>query len=424
MSEEMTQAQKYHFRRQLEEIASKKGMHTELVTVYVPHDRLLSDVTGYLRNELGQSANIKSKGTRKNVMGAIESMMSRLRVYKATPPRGLACFVGEVVVGNNQTRMFAELFEPPQPVQTFYYRCDNKFFLEPLEGMMTEKEVYGMLLIDRREFCIGILNGKHVEQKAYRTSQVPGKHGRGGQSQRRFERLTEEAALQWYKDCANKASEIFTSYDDLLGIFIGGPGPSKRDFMDGGHLHHSLKNKIVEPYFDTGYTDEYGLRELAEMASETQGQLSLSREKKLMKRLLREIAKSDGGLSVYGEEHVRAAITMGALDTLLVSEDLRRLRIEASCPEGHTFKITKRVEAGKDAFAGPCPTCQNEDTAIEESIDVVDELGQMTEAAGGNVELIGADSEEGEMLVRAFGGIAGILRYKADFDNVVEQKIV
>lgn len=421
MSEEMTQAQKYHFRRQLEELAAKKGMHTELVTVYVPPERLISDITTYLRNELGQSANIKSKQTRKNVMGAIESMMSRLKQFKETPPRGLACFVGEVIVGNNQTRMFAEIFEPPQHVPTFYYRCDNKFFLEPLEGMMVEKEVYGLLLIDRREFCVGILNGKHVEPVAYRTSQVPGKHGRGGQSQRRFERLTEEAAQHWYKECAEKASEIFLQYDDLLGVFLGGPGPSKRDFIDGGLLHHEVQKKVVEPYFDTGYTDEYGLRELAQMVAATQGQLSLSREKKLMQRFMKEMTKTDGGVSVYGEDHVRAAIVMGALDVLLVSEDLRRVRIEASCTNDHTFKVTKRVEPGAEPGPGKCPECGSEDTAIEDSSDVVDELAQMTEAAGGTVELIGSDSEEGETLARAFGGVAGILRYRVEVDAMAEQ---
>lgn len=421
----MTQAQKYHFKRQLEEIGSKKGSGTELVTVYVPHDRMVTDVLGYLRNELGESANIKSKQTRKNVSGAIESMISRLKTWGETPPNGLACFVGEVIVGNNQTRMFAEIFEPPQKVPTFYYRCDNRFFIEPLEHMLVEKEVYGLLLIDRREFCVGILNGKHIEHLTYRTSMVPGKHGRGGQSQRRFERATEEAANHWYKECGEKASEIFLGYEDLLGIFLGGPGPSKRDFMDGDHLHHAIKGKVVEPYFDTGYTDEYGLRELAQMASETQSQLSLSREKKLIQRLLKEITKSDGGLSVYGEDHVRAAIMMGALDTLLVSEDLRRTRLEYKCTScGHEGKVTKKAKPGEEAEPGPCPKCQNDALEVQKKVDVVDELGQMTEEGGGSVELIGSDSEEGETLVRAFGGVAGILRYKANLDNIASQDIV
>jgi peptide chain release factor subunit 1 len=420
----MTQAQKYHFKRLLEEIGSKKGMHTELVTVYIPPERMVTDVVGYLRSELGESANIKSKQTRKNVMGAIESMISRLKNIPKTPPNGLACFVGEVIVGNNQTRMYQQIFEPPQPTPTFYYRCDNRFFLDPLMGMLEEREIYGLLLIDRREFCIGILKGKHIEMITYRTSMVHGKHGRGGQSQRRFERATEEAANQWYKECADKASEAFLQYEGLLGVFVGGPGPSKRDFIDAGHLHHDVARKIIEPYFDTGYTDEYGLRELAEMVTDTQQQLSLSREKKVMQRLLREITKQEGGLAVYGEEHVRAALGLGALDTLIVSEDLRQVRVEGKCPScGHTTQRTLKVKAGEgEPELGKCTACGNADYLSEKVSDVIEELGTLTEATGGSIEIVGSDSEEGETLMRAFGGVAGILRYAADVDRAVEQQ--
>jgi peptide chain release factor subunit 1 len=423
MTEEMTQAQKYHFKRVVEEIAAKKGMHTELVTVYVPPERQIADVTGHLKNELGESANIKSKQTRKNVMGAIESMISRLKNYKETPPNGLACFVGEVIVGNNQTRMFQELLEPPQPVPTFYYRCDNRFFVEPLSGMLEEKEVYGLLLIDRREFCIGILKGKHIQMLAYKTSQVPGKHGRGGQSQRRFERATEEAAGQWYKHCGEVASETFLQYEEMQGVFVGGPGPSKRDFMDGDYLHHEVTKKVIEPYYDTGYTDEYGLRELADMVASTQSQLSLSREKQLMQRLLKEITKTDGGLAVYGEDHVRAAILLGALDTLIVSEDLRRVRLQTVCRECDAKTTrTMQVKADTTTKPGSCPQCGKDALDIESSIDVVEELGELTENAGGSVEIVGSDSEEGETLIRAFGGIAGFLRYQADVETMVQQQ--
>lgn len=423
MAEEMTQAQKYHFRRLVEEIAAKKGMHTELVTVYVPADKLISDITTHLKNELGESANIKSKQTRKNVMGAIESMISRLKNYRQTPENGLACFVGEVIVGNNQTKMFQELVEPPQPVPTFYYRCDNRFFVDPLRDMMAEKEVYGLLLIDRREFCIGVLKGKHIQMITYQTSQVPGKHGRGGQSQRRFERATEEAANHWYKQCSEKITEAFVNMEELKGVFVGGPGPSKRDFMDADLLHHELRKLVIEPYYDTGYTDEYGLRELAQMVASTQTQLSLAKEKRIMQRLLKEITKPNGGLAVYGEDHVRAAIMLGALDSLIVSEDLRRVRMEGKCRDcGKAVVRTMEVKADTELQPGPCPECGKDTVDIESTPDVVEELGQMTEDAGGSVEIVGSDSEEGETLIRAFGGIAGILRYQADVDTMVAQQ--
>ena len=58
-----------------------KGFGTELVTVIIPPDRQVSDARQMLQND-GQAANIKSKSTKKNVQGAIESAISSLSKYK------------------------------------------------------------------------------------------------------------------------------------------------------------------------------------------------------------------------------------------------------------------------------------------------------------------------------------------------------
>ena len=70
----------YEFKKALKELAQKKGRGTELVSVYIPPDKQLSDVGKHMRDELGQSANIKSKQTRKNVQSAIEVILQRIRL--------------------------------------------------------------------------------------------------------------------------------------------------------------------------------------------------------------------------------------------------------------------------------------------------------------------------------------------------------
>ena len=81
---EMTERQKYDLKRQIEELKNCKGKHTELISLYVPPSKQISDVTSYLKNEYSQSQNIKSKTTRKNVLSAIESIMSRIKNYTKT----------------------------------------------------------------------------------------------------------------------------------------------------------------------------------------------------------------------------------------------------------------------------------------------------------------------------------------------------
>jgi len=247
------------------------------------------------------------------------------------------------------------------------------------------------------------------------TSQVPGKHGRGGQSQRRFERLTEIAAHEWFVKCGDTISEIFQENEDIKGIFVGGPGPTKQYFVDENYLHYEIQDKILDT-FDTGYTDEFGLRELVSAASETMTNLKISKEKKLMKRFLKEVTKTEDGLSVYGENQVRKALEMGAVDTLLLSENLRKYRVKLKCNSCDYSEYKTISEDDLEDFDPPtCTKCnQSGNMEIEEKVDLIDEFSDLAEGISAKVEIISLGSEEGDSLYSAFNGIAGILRYPLD----------
>jgi peptide chain release factor subunit 1 len=412
MVDEMTQRQIYDLKRQLEELKKCRGKHTELISLYVPPSKQIFDAVSYLRNEYSQSQNIKSKTTMKNVLSAIESIMSRLKTFKQPPPHGLAMFVGHKSVGADKTDMVAYVIEPPMPVITFLYRCDSEFYIEPLEEMLTEKEIYGLFLIDRRECTIGMLRGSRVEMIRYMTSQVPGKHGRGGQSQRRFERNTEIAAHEWFVKCGERASEIFLAEPKMKGILVGGPGPTKQYFVDEVYLHYEIQKKIIDT-FDTGYTDEYGLRELVANAADKMTDLKVSQEKKIMKRFLSEVTKSEKSMAVYGEHQVRKALEMGVVDTLLLSEDLRKYRVTMQCHScNFTQEKTMDEETLESFTPSACPTCKTSiPMEITKKVDLIDELSDLAEKTSATVKLISRNSEEGESLYAAFSGLAGILRY-------------
>ena len=174
---EVSSKELYKFKKTLKELSEKKGRGTELVSVYIPHDKQISDVGKQMRDELGQSANIKSKQTRKNVQSAIEVIMQRIRLFKVAPENGLVLFVGMIPRGGPGTeKMETYVFEPPEPITTYWYQCNNEFFLEPLEYMIEERETYGLAVIDRKEATIATLRGKKVNILNHLTSGVPGKH--------------------------------------------------------------------------------------------------------------------------------------------------------------------------------------------------------------------------------------------------------
>ena len=225
---EVSSKELYEVKRTLKELSEKKGRGTELVTVYIPPDRQISDVVKHMREELSQSANIKSKQTKKNVQSAIEVIMQRMKLFPKPPEKGLVLFVGMIPRGGPGTeKMETYMFEPPEPVQTYIYHCDSTFFLKPLQEIIEDKDVYGLAVIDRKEATIAILRGKRIDIIKNLTSGVPGKHKAGGQSQRRFDRLIDLAAHEFLKRIGNHMNEAFLGVPDLKGVIIGGPGHTK-----------------------------------------------------------------------------------------------------------------------------------------------------------------------------------------------------
>ncbi len=136
--------------------------------------------------------------------------------------------------------------------------------------------------------------------------------------------------------------------------------------------------------------------------------VDLMREKDFVQRLMAEIRKEDGGLSAYGEDEVRRAVQLGAVDTLLVSEGLRKARAKVRCANGDW---EGEITVADASDVGVCPQDGGSLTVLEKT-DLVEEFTRGAEGTGAKVELISRDSEEGKLLLRAFGGIAAILRYR------------
>ncbi|MCF7910480.1 hypothetical protein K9L16_02300 [Candidatus Pacearchaeota archaeon] len=172
---------KYELEDIVEELQQHKGRHTELITVYIPADYDVNSVQKQLEAEKSTAKNIKSTATRKNVIEALEKIVRELKAIKKTPENGLGLFCGNVskVEGQDDLQFWA--IEPPIPLKTRLYRCDKEFVLEPLEQMLEVDEVYGLLVMDRKEATIGLLEGKRIELIQKMTSGIPSKVRAGGQ---------------------------------------------------------------------------------------------------------------------------------------------------------------------------------------------------------------------------------------------------
>ena len=412
MSDDLEQQQRrLRLKKTIAELSAMKGMGTELVTVIIPPDRMISDVRHHLIQEAGQAANIKSKSTKKHVTDAIESAVSSLNRYKTPGEGGLAIFVGHVIVGNNKTRLISTVVDdPPEPFPSFRYRCHSTFEISQLEEMLIDRTSYGLFVIDRSEAAYGLASGKRLHCQEHITSLVPSKHGRGGQSAQRFERLIEEAAHKFFKKATERASNYWLPMvQDLRGIIIGGPGATKDFVVKQDYFHHEIKKLIAEPYFDVGYSNESGLRELVQRAGSTMDQIELDIERTLVDEFLREVMQANPK-ATYGEVMIRSALDQGAVSTLLLSEALTKRRASWFCKG---CKNAWKSTHDKGSSLPNCPVCDSgtvrEDS--DDSIELIDELTILAGHTSAQVRLISMDTEEGATLNSAFGGIAALLRY-------------
>ncbi|MHA1304204.1 MAG: peptide chain release factor aRF-1 [Candidatus Heimdallarchaeaceae archaeon] len=402
----------YELRQAIKRLEQKRSfnMSTSLISLYIPPGTRLSDIRSQLQDEHGTASNIKDKSTGKAVQAALTSIMARLKNIQNTE-NGLVIFCG--MTGLN--KMEYHQIVPPEPVGIKLYVCDNTFHTDHLREMLEPKTSYGLMIVSRGGATFAVLRGNNLKIIRDEDSFVPKKHKMGGQSQRRFQRLVEEAANAWYNKMAEMMNEIYLETFPVEAIIVGGPAISNSKYLESKAIDYRIKEKIIGVY-DVGYTGEIGIRELMEQAQDKLSDFELVRERKLMQRFLEHLGK-DTGLITYGEKAVREALEKAAVEIVLVSEDVDRVTFNLKCGgcgyETVDTIIASHYDEYMDKFsAKTCPECGEKKFEIIKEIDLVSELRKMAEDTGAEIEVISTNHEDGATLYNAFGGIAAILRYK------------
>ena len=295
----------------LKQLAEVSGHGTTLVSVYLGGGRPVHDALNLLRGEVAQAGNIKSRTTRQAVETSLTQAVSFIAAEyaKGTPPAGVAVFSGAGTV---------VAVEPPAPLPSLY-RCDSKFVLGPLESMLVSKQVFGLVVIDRKEASLGVLHGTSIRPVRNMGSLVPQKVNRGGQSQARIQRQADNAVTEWFEEVAEAATLAFLpDIDTFTAILVGGPGDTRRAWLRESHLDHRVKAKVLPTTFDTGYTDEFqGLRELVSAAASTVDHMEIEVERRAVREFLDGVRT---GKAVYGPAQVEEAFLHGKVEKLLVTE--------------------------------------------------------------------------------------------------------
>ncbi len=390
----------YLFKKQLRKLQEFRGSGTELISVYIAAGSQIHEMGTKLREEMGQASNIKSKSTKLNVTGALERLLNYLKIYKKPPKNGIAVFAGNV--SDNPAKIDIQVFsvEPPEILNIGAYRCDSKFFLEPLERMLESTDSYGVVVMDGREATLAIVKGTNITVVKKLASMAHAKIRKGGQSARRYERLIEEQIEKYYKRVGEAMDSAFLK--KVKGVMLGGPGPTKEFFMKMKPYNYQIE---VLGVVDTGYTDEYGIREVLSKSETILAKQEAVKERVIVERFINEVVHD--GLATYGEKQVREAILSKQAEKVLLSEGLEHTSATYADSKGNEEKKVFRDNPPEEIEA-PSGTMK-----LKTQEPLIEELSDLARANDIEVEIISTNTTEGAQFMTGFAGVGAFLRYKS-----------
>ena len=335
---EEEQIKMFQTKRLIKNIEQARGEGTSMITLIMKPGEQVSKMMQKLVEEYGTATNIKSRVNRQSVLSAITSTQNRLKLYHQVPPNGLVIYCGEVYTEKGEKMICIDL-EPPKPINTSTYLCDNRFHTEALQDLMMNDDKYGFIVMDGNGTLFGTLQGntRTVVQKI--TVDLPKKHGRGGQSALRFARLRLEKRHNYVRQVGELAVQNFITDDrpNVCGLILAGIADFKSVLNKSLMFDQRLQN-IVLNVVDVSYGGMNGFNQAIELAGETLRNVRFVAEKDLINQFMDSI-KTDTGKFVFGVNETMKALEMGAVEKLIVWENLAAIRMELKHPQTEEKKV-------------------------------------------------------------------------------------
>lgn len=378
----MEDIERFRLSRTIKFLESLKGNGTSLVTLVLPPGEQISRASQMLAEEHGTASNIKSRVNRQAVLTAISSVQQRVRTYRQVPETGIIFLGGEVELPDGRHRVVVYDIVPPLPISKKIYACDSSFHIECLSELLTSSDVFGFIILDGSSALFATLSGNTKKILHNFDVSLPKKHGRGGQSALRFERLRKEKRHNYLRKVAEAAASCFVEENicKIKGFVLAGSAEFKSKLLESDMLHKSIKEKVVG-VFDVPYGGRQGLSHAIELSSDVLQGVGYTREKEILSSFFSEISRD--GMYCFGIRDTLQALDIGAVETLIVCEETNELH------EGELF---------------------------------VDWIAENYGEFGCQLEMVSPNTTESQQLLKGFGGIGGILRYSVEFQQSEEEE--
>jgi len=393
-----------------------------MISLIIPPKDQIPRIQKMLCDEHGTASNIKSRVNRLSVLSAIGSTQQRLKLYNKVPPNGLVIYCGTLVTDEGKEKKVNFDFEPFKPINTSLYLCDNKFHTEPLNELLESDDKFGFIVMDGNGCLFGTLSGNTREVLHKVAVDLPKKHGRGGQSALRFARLRLEKRHNYIRKVAELSVQFFITNNlvNVNGLILAGLADFKTELAGSDMFDQRLVAKIIK-IVDVSYGGENGFNQAIELSQEVLTNVKFIQEKKLISKYFEEIAQ-DTGKICYGVKDTLYALSCGAVETLIVWENLEINRYLLKAPSGQeiVLHLNKEQEKDKSFFVD---TATGADLEVIEKLSLLEWFANNYKSFGAVLEFITNKSQEGSQFCKGFGGIGGILRYKVDFNSMENEEI-
>ena len=408
----------WKIKRLIKSLEAARGNGTSMISLIIPPKDQIARVAKMLADEFGTASNIKSRVNRLSVLGAITSVQQRLKLYTKVPHNGLVIYCGTIVTEEGKEKKVNMDFEPFKPINTSLYLCDNKFHTEPLQALLADDNKFAFIVMDGNGALFGTLSGNTRDVLHKFTVDLPKKHGRGGQSAMRFARLRMEKRHNYLRKVAETAVQLFISNDrpNITGLIIAGSADFKTELSQSDMFDPRLQGVILK-VVDVSYGGENGFNQAIELSAEVLANVKFIQEKKLINRYFDEISQ-DTGKFCFGVDDTLRGLEMGAIETLIVWENLNVTRYilkKHEADELITLNLTPEQEKDRTLFV-------DKDSGVEyETVDkmpLLEWLANNYKTFGAALEIVTDRSQEGSQFCKGFGGIGGILRYRVDFQGM------
>jgi peptide chain release factor subunit 1 len=392
-----------------------------MISLIVPPKDDINRINKLLTEEYGTASSIKSRVNRLSVLGAITSTQQRLKMYTRTPPNGLIIYCGEIITDDGKEKKLTIDFEPFKPIGTTMYLCDNKFHCEDLAELLESDDKFGFLIMDGNGALYGTVAGSHREVLHKFSVELPKKHGRGGQSALRFARLRLEKRHNYVRKVSEIATQCFITdaKPNITGLILAGSADFKTELTTSDLWDPRLESILIKPMLDIAYGGENGFNQAIELSSETLKNVKFIQEKKLITKFLDEVAQ-DTGKYCFGIKDTMQGLDMGAVETLIVWENLDLLRLVIKNPhtDRETIEFLTTAESKNEKLYRDPET--GHELTVEDNKMFVEWIVETYKTFGTKLEFVTDRSQEGNQFCKGFGGIGGLMRYRVEFETFDE----